>query len=172
MLLETRRLRLRPHRLEDFDASAALWADAGVTRYIGGRPSNREEAWRRLLGYAGHWSLTGYGFWVVEEKSTGAFAGEIGFGDFKREMEPALDAAAEGGWVIAPHAQGKGYATESVMAALTWVDARFRWPRTACVIEPDNTASIRVAHNCGYRDAGRARYKDQELLVFYRNRFG
>ncbi len=170
--LETPRLRLRRHRLADFDASAALWADEKVTRYIAGRPSTREEAWRRFLGYAGHWNLCGYGMWVVEEKATGAYAGEIGFADFKREQEPALDAPAEGGWVIAPWAQGKGYATEAVTAALAWTDQRFRWPRTGCVIEPENPASVQVARKCGYRDGGRARYKDQELLVFYRKRFG
>jgi RimJ/RimL family protein N-acetyltransferase len=169
-MLETRRLRLRRHRLEDFDASAALWADEAVTRFISGRPSTREEAWRRFLAYAGHWSLTGYGMWVVEEKATGAYAGEIGFADFKRDQVPPLDAPAESGWVIAPSAQGKGYATEAVSAALAWADQRFRWFRTGCVIEPANAASIRVAYKCGYRDAGQARYKDQELLVFYRER--
>ena len=106
--------------------------------------------------------------WVVEEKATGTYAGEIGFADFKRDMDPPLDAPAEGGWVIAPGAQGKGYATEAVAAALAWVDARFRWTRTACVIEPDNAASIRVAEKCGYREAGRAHYKESDLLVFYR----
>ena len=166
--METGRLRLRRHELEDFDASAALWSGTEVTRYIGGRPSTREEAWRRLLSYAGHWDLNKYGMWVVEEKATGAFAGEIGFADFKRDMDPPLDAPAEGGWVIAPGAQGKGYATEAVTAALAWTDARFRWARTACIIEPENAASIRVAEKCGYRPAGRARYKETDLLVFYR----
>ncbi len=37
-ILETERLRLRGHRRDDFAASAAMWADPIVTRYIGGKP--------------------------------------------------------------------------------------------------------------------------------------
>jgi len=47
--LETARLRLRGHRVEDFAACAAMWADPVVTRYIGGRPFTAEEVWTRLL---------------------------------------------------------------------------------------------------------------------------
>ena len=33
--LETERMRLRPHRLQDLDACVAMWADPVVTRHIG-----------------------------------------------------------------------------------------------------------------------------------------
>jgi hypothetical protein len=42
-ILESERLRLRGHRLEDYENCAALWGDLEVTRYIGGRPLTREE---------------------------------------------------------------------------------------------------------------------------------
>ena len=35
--LQTERLRLRPHTAADFPACTTLWADASVTRFIGGR---------------------------------------------------------------------------------------------------------------------------------------
>lgn len=54
--IETERLTLRGHRLEDFAESAAMWADPEVTRYISGRPFSAEEIWARLLRYVGHWS--------------------------------------------------------------------------------------------------------------------
>ena len=41
-------------------------------------PATREEAWARLLRYAGHWALLGYGFWLVEDRTTGSFVGEVG----------------------------------------------------------------------------------------------
>jgi len=40
--LETERLKLRAHRLEDFVHCAAMWADPEVTRYIGGKPYTEE----------------------------------------------------------------------------------------------------------------------------------
>ncbi len=66
-----------------------MWADPEVTRYIGGKPLTEEESWARLLRYVGHWSLLGFGYWVVEEKTTGNFIGEVGFADYKRDL-PSL----------------------------------------------------------------------------------
>src|SRR5262252_3783228 len=116
----TDRLRLRAHRMEDFPASAAMWADRGVTRFIGGRPFSKEEAWARFLRYAGHWSHMGFGYWAVEERSAGGFVGEVGFADFKREIEPSIRDIPELGWVLTPRVHGRGYATEAVLAALEW----------------------------------------------------
>ena len=75
-VIETERLILRGHVLEDSEASLALWTDPEVTRFIGGKPSTTEEVWPRLLRYAGHWSLLGFGYWAITEKATGRFVGE------------------------------------------------------------------------------------------------
>ena len=88
--LETSRLRLRPHRREDFPACLALWADPTVTRYIGGRPFSREEVWARFLRYAGGWHWLGFGYWAVEEISTGQFIGELGYSQNERSFDPPL----------------------------------------------------------------------------------
>src|ERR1039458_10105365 len=131
-VLETERLRLRGHRLEDFAHSAAMWADPKVTRYAGGKPLSEEEAWRKVLGYVGHWSLLGFGYWLAEEKATGNFVGEIGFADYKPDLQPSLNGVPEIGWVLATHAHGKGYATEAARVAVAWGDAHFPSARTAC----------------------------------------
>ena len=39
---------------------AAMWADERVTRFIGGKPSTREDSWRRFMSFPGHWALLGY----------------------------------------------------------------------------------------------------------------
>jgi RimJ/RimL family protein N-acetyltransferase len=167
-ILETERLKLRGHRLEDFNYSAAMWADPVVTRYVGGKPLTEEEAWRRMLGYIGHWSLLGFGYWAAEEKATGNFVGEIGFADYKRDLDPSLKGTPEIGWVLASPAQGKGYATEAVRAAVAWGDAQFPSARTACLISPENLASIRVAVKCGYNEFARATYKGHPTVMFIR----
>ncbi len=117
-VLETERLQLRGHRLEDFVQCAAMWADPLVIRYIGGKPLTEEESWTRFLRYVGHWSL--------------------------------------------------GYATEAVGAVVEWGDARFQGAGTACIIAPDNLASIRVAQKCGYRQSQLATYKGHPTLMFVR----
>ncbi|MDF2689920.1 MAG: acetyltransferase [Microvirga sp.] len=167
-VLETERLFLRGHRLDDFEDSLALWSDAQVTRFIGGRPSTREEAWGRLLRYIGHWSLLGFGYWAVEEKATGRFIGETGFAEGKREIEPSLEGIPEAGWAMSPNVHGKGYATEAVQAVVAWGESHFGSARTACIIAPENTPSIRVAEKCGYRELQRTTYKDNPTIMFVR----
>jgi RimJ/RimL family protein N-acetyltransferase len=167
-MLETERLRLRGHRLDDFTPSATMWADPKVTRHIGGKPLTEEESWTKLLRYVGHWSLLGFGYWVAEEKATGNFVGEIGFADYKRDLKPSLKGVPEIGWVLASQAHGRGYATEAVRAAVTWADTHFRSARTACIIAPENLASIRVAVKCEYREFQLTTYKGQPTMMFVR----
>lgn len=159
-VLETERLILRAHRLEDFEDFAAMWGDPNVTRFIGGKPSTREESWARLLRYRGHWAMLGNGFWAIEERASGRFAGECGFADFRREISPPLD-APEQGWVLAPWAHGKGYASEAVQAGIGWAETHFQRRDFVCIIAPDNAASMRVAEKAGYRLAGRITYKGE-----------
>jgi RimJ/RimL family protein N-acetyltransferase len=163
--LSTERLTMRGHRREDFEDCAAMWGDPVVTRFIGGKPSTREQAWARLLRYVGHWALLGFGYWVVCEKGTGRFVGEVGFANFKRDIEPPLGDDPEMGWVLAPWAFGKGFATEAVQAARVWMDEDFRAPRTVCMIDPENVASLRVAEKCGYREFTRTRADKPVILL-------
>lgn len=165
--LTTSRLVLRRHRREDFEACAALWADPVVTRFIQGRPQTREEVWARLLRYAGHWTWLGYGYWAVEEG--GRFIGELGLADFQREMTPPLG-VPELGWALSPADHGRGLATEALLAALAWADAHLDAPETACIVAPENLASLRVAAKLGYRETARTLYKGEETWVFRRSR--
>jgi len=166
--IETDRLTLRGHRLDDFADYMALWTDPEVTRFIGGRPSTREEVWGRLLRNVGHWASLGFGYWVIVEKESERFIGEVGFADFRRVIEPSLDEMPEIGWALAPYSHGKGYATEAARAAIAWGEAHFGPIRTACIIAPENEPSIRVAEKCGYREFRRTTYKDQPTIMFIR----
>jgi RimJ/RimL family protein N-acetyltransferase len=166
--VETERLVLRAHTVADFDASFGLWSDPEVTRHIGGKPSTRQDVWNRLLRYAGHWALMGYGYWVVEEKATGRFAGEIGLARFERAIVPPLGSVPEAGWVIAPWAQGRGYASEAVKASLSWIERERGERRTVCMIDPPNTVSLRVAEKCGFAELYHAVYEGEPEIVFER----
>jgi len=166
-LLTTSRLTLRPHTRDDFLESYAMWSDPEVIRYIGGKPFTREEVWARLLRYAGHWAMLNYGYWVVREKQSGRFLGEVGFADYHREIEPSL-MAPEVGWALDPAVHGRGYATEAVRAALEWADKQWPDGETACIVAPENLPSLRVAHKCGYREQHRTTYKGKPTIVLRR----
>ncbi len=167
-ILETERLKLRPHRLDDFLHCSEMWGDPIVTQFIGGKPLTEEESWVRLLRYVGHWFLLGFGYWVVEEKATGNFLGEVGFAENQRNIEPSLKGMLETGWVFVPRAHGQGFATEAVLAALRWSDLHFPSIRTACIIDAPNLASFRVADKCGYREFSRTTYNGALVVLFSR----
>src|SRR5260370_9572900 len=172
-VIETERLRLRGHRPEDFADCAAMWADPVVTRYIGGKPRSEEDAWAGTRRFVGHLAWLGFGYWVVEEKATGRFAGETGFSDWKRKIEPSLRGVPELGWVLPTRAHGKGYATEAVRAAIAWGDANTRSAQPAlgkmvCIIHPEHARSIRVAEKCGFSRGQATTNKGEPTILFAR----
>jgi RimJ/RimL family protein N-acetyltransferase len=167
--LETERLVLRAHRADDIEDCAALWGDAWVTRFIGGIPLTREEAWSRLLRYAGHWSLLGFGYWVVEEKATGKFLGEAGFADLRRAIAPPLGDTPEAGWVFASAAHGFGFASEAVGAIHAWGRSHFSTQGAVCLIHPENAASLLLAAKLGYIETGRSEYHGRTAVVLRRD---
>jgi RimJ/RimL family protein N-acetyltransferase len=161
---------MRPHRLDDFDDIAAMWADPRVVEYVTGTPSTRQQTWTRLLRYAGHWAMMGYGYWAVEERESGAFLGEVGFADYHREIEPHLEGIPELGWFLAEHAHGKGYATEAARAAIVWGQEHFRHvSHLACIIVPQHYSSIRVAEKCGFTLLTHTTYLNAPILMYKRS---
>jgi RimJ/RimL family protein N-acetyltransferase len=159
--IETARLLLRPHRAEDFAEVARLWGDPAVTRWIGSRPSTEEESWARLLRYLGLWPALGFGYFAVLERDGGAFLGDVGLADFRRDITPSLDGMAEAGWVLGPGAWGRGVATEAVTAILDWYRTTHAPRPVACILAPENLASRQVALKCGFVDWAETSYRGE-----------
>jgi len=168
--IETERLILDAHTIQDFEPLAAMWADPEVVRHITGRPSSAQDSWMRLLRYRGLWPLLGYGYWAVREKSSGRFVGDIGFADFHRLIEPSIAGIPEGGWVFAAWAHGRGFAGEALSAALAWLDAAVPVARSVCLISPENELSIRLAERNGYRNALTISFSGEATLLLSRPR--
>jgi RimJ/RimL family protein N-acetyltransferase len=146
-----------------------MWADPAVTQYISGRVFTPQETWSKMLAYAGLWSLLGYGYWAIEERASGLFVGDLGFANFKREIEPSMEGLPEAGWVLGAQFFGRGYATEALRAALRWHDqGRPPADRTVCIIAPANRASVRVAEKCGYALLATTTFRDEPVLMFSR----
>jgi RimJ/RimL family protein N-acetyltransferase len=167
-ILETPRLRLRPFEPRDLEAHAASLADPEVVRHLSGTPHSREDSWRRMLCGPGLWVVLGYGYWSVERREDGAWLGQIGFADYKRDRAPSIEGIPEMGWIFARQAHGQGYASEAARAALDWADAALRAPEIAAIVSPENVASIRVAEKAGFDERVEARYRDETILLFRR----
>lgn len=167
-MIETERLLLRPHIVEDFDAFKAMSQDADVMQYIGREPSTADEAWLRFLAHFGRWQIQGYGMFAVIEKETGLFIGDAGFSDFCRDLGADFDPFHEAAWVFSTAGQNKGYAFEAMTAAHVWLENQFKPEKTVCIISPENAPSIKLAGKLGYEETGLGRYKDSDVTMFER----
>ena len=159
--LETDRLILRAHELRDLPKCVEMWSDPTITQYTIGSPSTEQRTWLRVLAYRGHWSMLGFGYWAVEEKMSGSFIGELGYADFKRDIQPSIQGTPELGWALMSRAHGKGYATEALREVVHWGDETFQGNRTVCIITPKNLASLRVAQKLGFGEFART---ENEIL--------
>ena len=145
-----------------------MWADEDVVRHIGGQVRDAQDAWFAQLRNRGLWELLGYGYWIVRERKTDAFVGEVGFADFMRGIDPDISGRPEAGWVLAKSAWGNGYASEAVIAAHEWLDETIPG-RSTCIIDIGHNGSIRVAEKVGYRNIGQTKYRGDPVLVFERD---
>ncbi len=161
-VLQTERLLLRPFRQDDIDAYAAMCADPEVMRYLSpsGDVLYREDAWRQMAMFVGHWQLRGFGMWVAEARQTGQFVGRIGLhfpeGFPDREL----------GWALSREFWGHGLATEGARAAAEHAFRELGWAHLISLILPGNIRSIRVAERLGARPAGVAVVRGTEHLVY------
>ena len=159
--LETERLILRMFREDDLDPYAAMCADPDVMRYLGdGKALTRSEAWRQMALILGHWRLRGFGLWAVEERTTGALLGRIGF------FQPEGWSGFELGWMLRRASWGRGYATEGARRALAHAFTVMNRDHLISLIRPANRASVRVAERLGQSLESRTDLYGQEVLVY------
>ena len=166
--IETERLVLRAFRAEDLEPLAAMWANEDVVRYVGGQALSREDTWRRSLAATGQWPLLGYGYWIVELKADGRVVGQLGFADFKRDMQPSIEGEPELGYVFDAKVHGRGIAFEGCAAALDWAEVNLDASSYPAIISPENTASIRLAERLGFERLPDGIYRGEAIAVFRR----
>lgn len=159
--LETERLRLRPWRESDLDPYLELTSDPEVMRHLGGgEVMDRELTWRNIALILGHWALRGYGFWAVEEKSSGAFVGRVGL--WYPEGWPAMEV----GWALQRRHWGKGYAAEAGRASLGHAWQALRADYVISLIFSENRRSIGVAERIGEKHEGTIVKFGRECLIY------
>lgn len=157
LILETDRLRLRPLHPDDFEAHAAMMADARVSRFLspGGKVPSRESSWRSFAMMLGHWTIRGCGFFSVIEKESGRWVGRVG--PWMPEGWPGLEC----GWGVDPAYWGKGYAPEAAVATIRWLfAARPDLDRIISLIDPANENSQAVAAKIGETRTGEIHHHD------------
>lgn len=168
-MLQTARLKLVPHAPEHFDAYAEFWSKDPGPFLRSLAPMHQSDAWTRLLRHYGHWTAFGYGPFLGFDENN-VLVAEAGYLDFKRGVSARFDGVPEAMWKIDLEQNGKGLATEAMAAITQWFDARAIAPRSVCMIDPGNLASIRVAARLGFVEFERTLYRGSPIVLFERVR--
>ena len=140
--IETNRLRLRHWEEKDIEPFAEYFSDETNAKYVGGQ-KDFNEAWRYLALLIGHWQLNGFGYWAVDELSTGKFVGCVGL------WRPAGWPEIELGYWLLNEYQGKGYAREAALKSKEYARDVLNTGSLVSYINPNNAPSIKVVETMG-----------------------
>jgi RimJ/RimL family protein N-acetyltransferase len=144
-VIETPRLRLRPHRMDDMDA---FWAFYQTPRAaFMGVPKNRTHLFYGLSSEVVSWDWMRHGGWAIDTLD-GDFIGQVAI------AQPPHFPEREIGWTLFDGHEGKGFAFEAASAALNWAWDQ-GYDTLVSYITPENTRSRALAERLGaVLDAG------------------
>lgn len=164
VIAQTKRCILREICMEDMQALFDLYAEPGMTDYIEPLyPWEQELEYEK--SYIEHmYRLYEYGMWVVIEKDTGKLIGRAGLEH--REYPEESHMELELGYAIGTAYQRKGYATEVCQAIIAYAQENLEYPRINCLIEKENTASIRFIESLGFTFVGESKAAGTTMLRY------
>ncbi|BAZ11113.1 putative acetyltransferase [Calothrix sp. NIES-4071] len=143
-ILEISDFTMRPIQSSDLDALVTIWADPEVTRFLPSRgvAISRENTEKALALFIEHWKQ-GYGIWAIVENASSQMIGYCGlrYLDELSEVE-VLYGLSKAYW-------GRGIATSSASAAVSYGFNVALLYRIIAIALPDNLASIRVLEKAG-----------------------
>jgi RimJ/RimL family protein N-acetyltransferase len=160
--IETERLRLRPITPDDVPALHAIYAHPDVERWIG--PHLASELAVEVGKQIALQEARGFSMFALEDRATGELLGDCGLQPLELKG-PEIEI----GWDLAPHAWGRGYATEAARAVLARAFAEPSWglDEVIAVVDPANSASQRVAEKAGMTLVGeRPAYEQPRMLLY------
>ena len=71
--------------------------------------------------------------------------------------------------MLAVDAHGKGYASEALAAVLGWGRRHFGVHRAVCIIDAENTPSMRMASKAGFVFSHEAVFRGASIRVYVRD---
>jgi RimJ/RimL family protein N-acetyltransferase len=145
--------------MEDLEASMAMDRDPEVTRFLPG-PWTDPIAHRAFVEERmRHACPVGMGYWSIIAPE--GFVGWV--------LLTPLDLHGpeiEIGWRLVRAAWGRGYATEAAGPVLRHALNTLGLPEVIADIDPENTASVKVARKLGFRPAGEVPFHNRTVVRY------
>lgn len=145
-ILETERLILRHLVMEDLDELFILYSDPEIRKYFPEGVLNYEDTKEEL-----EWHMNGHprhpelGLWATIHKETGKFIGRCGLLPWRIDDRLEIEIA----YLIDKKFWGQGLASEAAAGIREYAFSTLGLSRLVCLIDPDNTASQKVAEKVG-----------------------
>ncbi len=152
--------------LENFDAYLEFWetqkTDTENTTHI----LTIEEIWSRFLKFIGHWSIYGYGSFLVYNEISTQIVGEVGIARYVRGINKDLDTYPEVFWRTCPKERGQSISKRAMTIVLDWATKQTKLNRINAIIGASNIASLRIAEHLNFQQFGSGIYKGTNVDFF------
>ena len=146
-IIKTSRLILRYITIRDAEALMPILGDPEVMQYsiigVHDRQQIRQFIEQRLISYL----ECGFGLYAIVHRDNQELVGYSGF--FIQSIDQQRE--VEIGYRLAKKYWGQGLATEAAKEVLNYGQQRYNFQRFVCLIDPENTRSIRVATKLGMK---------------------
>lgn len=150
MLIETKRLRLRPFEKKDAEAFTSYRTDPDTARYQGWEADYSlsqaldfvSELADAELGAPGEWYQI-----AIAGKTSDDLVGDIGI-HFDKEARGILTL----GFTLDPRHQGNGYANEAITALLADLPQKFDLKKVCALTDVRNLASQKLLERLGFEN--------------------
>lgn len=163
---ETEHLVLREIVIEDTGDLFRLDSDPLVHKYLGNRPINCMGKARTYIDYIRmQYEKYGIGRWAAIERSSGDWIGWTGLKmNFEEEMNGHIN-YYDIGYRFMPQYWGKGYATESSIAARDYFFENFPGEKLCGLAEVEHKASCRVLEKIGLEQKNDFLYEKENVMI-------
>lgn len=164
-IAETRRLAIRPWRLEEAPRLLDILGRVEVVRWLSdGEPvlmKDLGEAEQRIADYTAL-AEPPRGFWAIEVRATGVVVGSV----LLLAVPNAENDEVQIGWHLHPDSWGHGYATEAAAAVLEYGLAQ-GLPQVLALTHLDNYPSQDLARRLGMEELGETdQWYDEPSMLF------
>ncbi len=165
LIAETDRLVMREFKLSDLDALASIMADPRVMEFSTSGPWGRDRTRVFLENCQVDYSVEEWSYrrWALIHKEDNHLIGYCGFARYE-EVGGSPEVAI--GYRLTPDYWGRGLATEAAVATRDYGLGHLEMTRLISTIEPENSASIRVAEKIGMRCEKQVQKWNLQLLVY------
>jgi RimJ/RimL family protein N-acetyltransferase len=148
-LIETERLVLRPHVIEDLDALYHLTSHPDVYRFDPGYQRSLEQTRENLIFRIGEYRRHGLGRMAVLEKPTGELVGYAGLQLCLYDVPGQSLPVVEFFYGLRRDRWGRGYITEAGQALIDRGFREFKLPKIISTADKRNQPSINVMRRVG-----------------------